>query len=56
MLDGSLVTRLLSIVSLSISPECLATVTVISTPFFKRICEGGREGGEGGREGWRQGV
>ena len=37
MLEGSLVTRLLSMLSLSMSPECLATVTVTSTPFFRRI-------------------
>ena len=30
-------TRLLSMLSLSMSPECLATVTVTSTPFFRRI-------------------
>ena len=35
MLHGSLVTRLLSIDTLSISPECLATVNVIRMPFFK---------------------
>ena len=30
-------TRLLSMLSLSMSPECLATVTVTRTPFFRRI-------------------
>ena len=51
MADGSLLIRLRSIVTLSTSPECLATVKVNRMPLFRRTYThrmGGRRGREGG--------
>lgn len=48
MADGSLLIRLRSIVTLSTSPECLATVKVNRMPLFRRTYTKW-EGGIGGR-------
>lgn len=49
MADGSLLIRLRSIVTLSTSPECLATVKVNRMPLFRRTYTKW-EGGIGGRK------